>query len=272
VVAELNRLATEPVQEAELRRARQTVLAGTVFRRESVHNLADSMARAVMTTDLDTLIKYLPNIEAVTAADVQATAKRLRDPKRRVVVWSIPGPEPKAGAGARGPQALATGRARLQPNHRTDTGGLQDLSLKKAKRIVLDNGLILLLLENHRLPIIVANADVRHVRLLEPKEENGIAALTGRLLDEGTKRHTGPQIAEMIENVGGQLSLSSSGGTVQVLTPDRKVGLELLFECLSQPNFPPQAFAREQQRAVSEILDAERQPDVKGRRVFAAMV
>jgi zinc protease len=272
VVAELNRLASEPVQEAELKRAKQSILAGTVFRRESVHDLADSIARAVMTTDLDTLIKYLPNIEAVTAADVQATAKRLLDPKRRVVVWSIPGAQPKAGAGAMRPQGPHTAKARLLPTHRTGMGGLQDLSLKKAKRLVLDNGLILLLLENHRLPIIVASAEVRHVRLLEPKEENGIAALTGRLLDEGTKRHTGPQIAEMIENVGGNLSLSSSGGTLQVLTPDRKVGLDLLFECLSQANFPPQAFAREQHRAVSEILDAERQPDVKGRRVFTEMV
>jgi zinc protease len=272
VVAELNRLASKPVEEAELKRAKQLILAATVFRRESVHDLADSIARAVTTTDLDTLIKYLPNIEAVTAADVQATAKRLLDPKRRVVVWSIPRASPDTGAGALRPLAPHTGKARLLPSHRTDTRGLQDLSLKKAKRVVLDNGLILLLLENHRLPIIVASADVRHVRLLEPKEENGIAALTGRLLDEGTKRHTGPQIAEMIENVGGQLSLSSSGGTVQVLTPDRKVGLELLFECLSQPNFLPQAFAREQHRAVSEILDAERQPDVKGRRVFAQMV
>src|SRR5262249_59808738 len=49
VVAELNRLASEPVKEEELRRAKQSILAGTVFRRESVHSLADSIARAVMT-------------------------------------------------------------------------------------------------------------------------------------------------------------------------------------------------------------------------------
>ena len=45
------------------------------------------------------------------------------------------------------------------------------------------------------MPIFVAEVLVRRGRLLEPSEKAGVAALAGSLLDEGTSRHTGPQIA-----------------------------------------------------------------------------
>ena len=64
--------------------------------------------------------------------------------------------------------------------------------------VQLDNGVTLLLFENHRLPIVVAAASVRHTRLLEPAAKAGVAELTGRLLDEGTDQQRGQQIAEMI--------------------------------------------------------------------------
>src|SRR5262249_59533729 len=117
--------------------------------------------------------------------------------------------------------------------------------------------------ENHRLPIVVIEASIRHVSLLEPEDKAGLATLTGYLLDEGTKAHTGSQIAEMIEDVGGVLSMSNGGGGVKVLAPHRGLALKLLFECLSQPNFPNEAFNRQKQRLLAEIADANQQPDVK---------
>ena len=78
-------------------------------------------------------------------------------------------------------------------------------SLKNVKRVKLPNGLTLLLAENRRLPIIVASAAVRDVHFYEPEDKVGLASLTGSLLDEGTAKHKGPQIAELIEDVGGQL-------------------------------------------------------------------
>ena len=121
------------------------------------------------------------------------------------------------------------------------------------------------------MPIFVAHASLRWVNLLEPDDKLGVAALTGRLLDEGTTQHTGRQIAEMIESTGGALSMSSSGGSVKVLSPDRSLGLGLLFECLSQANFPPDAFGRQQAHLLTSLADAERQPEVKADRAYKAL-
>lgn len=281
VVAQLERLHNELLKPEELERAKQNVLTEVIFGRETVHNLADSIARGVTTNDLNFLKNYLPNIMKVTAEDLRRVAKKYLDPKQRVVVWS----ESKAApAGEGGGQSLAPGVSPataaasikgLPPLARHYRSGRQaggsgpgNFSLQDSRRFTLPNGLTLVLLENRRLPIIAAQASVRNISLHEPADKAGVATLTGYLLDEGTKKHKGSEIAEMIENVGGYLTVSSSGVGVKVLSPDRELGLGLLFECLSQPNFPAEAFQFKQARLLSEIVDAETQPETKAEMVF----
>src|SRR5262249_8573128 len=96
VLEELQRLRDAPIGEAELKHVQRMWLTDAVFSRESVHGLADSIARGVTTQDLDYLKNYLPRIMAVTAEDVQRVAKTYLVPEQRVVVWSVP------RAGARG--------------------------------------------------------------------------------------------------------------------------------------------------------------------------
>jgi zinc protease len=273
LLAELARLRDEPVSEAELKRVRQMVLAGLVFGRESVHDLADSIAQGVTVSSLEYLKSYLPRIMAVSAADVQRVARKYLDPEQRVTVWSVPrkGEGEERGSGARRsrdsrPRLASLASPRRAAGAEGHTGA--SFSFKDAKRVELPNGLVLLLLENRRLPIFVAEALVRRGRLLEPSEKAGLAALAGSLLDEGTSRHTGPQIAELIEDVGGVLSLSATGGTVQVLAEDRRLGLELLIECLTAPKFDKDAFDRQKARQLLDIDEAEAQPDSKASLVY----
>jgi zinc protease len=263
VLKELQRLREEPVSAAELKRVQQTVLTDAVFSRESVHGLADSIARGVTTNDLEFLKSYLPRIMAVTPQDVQNAAKKYFDPEQRVVVWSIPKDK---GKGDKGEPGAAKKRAKRAE------GGSSGVSLKAAQRVELPNGLVLLLYENHRLPIVVAQALVEHGQLLEPEDKAGVAALTGYLLDEGTARHTGPQIAELIEDVGGTLSVSSTGGSMRVLAPHRHLGLEMLLECLAEATFPKEAFGRQQARLLGDIDEAEEQPETKAAMVFKERV
>jgi len=86
VVDEFKKLGAEPISAAELNRVRRALLAGTIFGREAVHELADSIARGVTVNDLDYLRNYLARINAVTAADVQAVAKKYLDPKTLTIV------------------------------------------------------------------------------------------------------------------------------------------------------------------------------------------
>src|SRR5262249_60876496 len=133
---------------------------------------------------------YLPSILKVTSADVQRVARKYFEPDTRIVVWSVPkGGNKEQGARNRNGTILARSASE-------GTGTGHSFSLTDAKRVVLPNGMVLLLLENHRLPIVVIEASIRHVSLLEPEDKAGLATLTRYLLDEGTKAHTGSQITE----------------------------------------------------------------------------
>jgi zinc protease len=258
---ELKKLTKEPVTAGELKRVKQGIISSVIFGRETAHDLADSIAQGVTTNDLDYLKTYLAKIRAVTPDDVMRVAKKYFDVDQRVVVWSVPVPAKadKGGAGERGDRA----KPERQRKAAGDKAGAGEFSLKDAKKVVLPNGLTLLMFENRRLPIVVAQAFVRNARLNEPEDKLGIAQLTGSLLDEGTSKHTGAEIAEMIEGVGGALGLSSGGGSVKVLTPDREMGLKLLFECLTDPVFPKAAFDRKKEEILSAIADIETKPEDK---------
>src|SRR5262249_47870110 len=102
VLKELQQLRDEKVGTAELKRVQQMWLTEAIFSRESVHGLADSIARGVTINDLDHLKSYLPRIMAVTPEDVQRVAKKYFDPDKRVVVWSVPpAASREQGAGSR---------------------------------------------------------------------------------------------------------------------------------------------------------------------------
>jgi zinc protease len=280
VFAEIEKLAGESVGDEELNRARRKILASVVFGRESVHGLANSIASTTMYPGGEDVVKYyqdyLDRILAVSKADVQRAAKQYLARKSACVVWSVPKDNVERGMGSAEPKkhsrspffrsAFRVSRSEFQ-----EAGG-SSFSLTAAKRVVLPNGMTVILLEDHRLPVVVATAEVRDVLLREPAEKSGVARLTGSLFDEGTDKHTGKEIAALIEDTGGTLGLGGSGGSFKVLTPDTDLALGLLFECLMKPTFPADAFARMKDQQLSGIDDALTQPDTRASQEFNALV
>jgi zinc protease len=138
------------------------------------------------------------------------------------------------------------------------------IELELAER-VLDNGLTLIAVRNPGVATfacgVVLRADVRN----EGAGEEGLANLVGDCLDEGTKKRSGPALAEAIENLGGGLEGNMSGGTVWCPAAVAGKALPLLVETVADPAFP----AREVGRVRSEVL-AEIQSDLEDPQVVAA--
>jgi zinc protease len=264
VIDEINRMAKEPMEDTEFQRVRRLALASEVFNKEGVHGLAENLATGVALRGFDGLKKSLSRLTAVTPADVQRVTQSYLMPSSRVVVTSIP-QEKRVGSGSGKTSGLVRKRS-------IDASSGPGDDLVSTQKVVLPNGLTLLMLENHRLPIVSARAFVRGVRLMEQAEQAGLASLTGSLLDEGSTRMTGRQIAERIENVGGELAMNPAGGEFKVLAPDAALGLELLFECLIRPAFPDDAFERMREQSKAALEDAETQPDTKSLLLFNEQV
>jgi len=283
IFAEYDKLAAEPVSDTELTRARRKIIAKFVFSRENAHTLADTIAKASTYPGGENVGKYysdyLTRLAAVTKDDVQRVAKKYLARTQSVMVWSVPKDDKKSMHLPAEPRPSGSGTSKLGLAHRSvtvaarnDAPGAAAFSLASAKRTVLSNGLVVVTLEDHRLPVLVASLAVKDVRLREPAEKAGIASFTGGLLEEGTDQHTGQQIAAIIEDTGGSMSVSSSGAALHVLSPDGNLGLGLMFECLIRPNFPADALERQRDQQLSAIADAETQPDTRASVLFKSLI
>src|SRR4051794_36512338 len=67
--------------------------------------------------------------------------------------------------------------------------------IPQPERVVLDNGMVVMLLEDHELPLVEATALVRSGARLEPADKVGLAEITADVLRTGgTAKLTGDQL------------------------------------------------------------------------------
>ena len=95
-----------------------------------------------------------------------------------------------------------------------------------------------------------------------PAGKSGLAALTARMLTEGTKQKTSLQVAEAAESLGSTLEADaerdSSVVSLLVLREDAAKGLALLSEVVQTPAFSPKELERVRREWLDQ-LTAERQ-------------
>lgn len=134
-----------------------------------------------------------------------------------------------------------------------------------ARRQVLPNGAVLLVAERPAIPIVVLRVHLPAGSVFDAPDAPGLANLTAELLTRGTARRTGPALDEVIEFVGGSLAASAGrdGATVflSVLKKDLGLGLDLLFEVLTQPAFPADELARTVKEIQAAIRRSEENPE-----------
>jgi Predicted Zn-dependent peptidases len=99
----------------------------------------------------------------------------------------------------------------------------------------------------------------------ETNEEHGIAHLLEHMAFKGTKSRTARQIAEQIENVGGELNAATSTETTayyaRVLKDDVPLAVDILSDILTDSVFDEDELMREKHVILQEIGAADDTPD-----------
>jgi zinc protease len=144
------------------------------------------------------------------------------------------------------------------------------------KRILLENGMVLLLSERHEIPMVTVNMAIRAGSTAAPEDKPGLAAITASLLMQGTKKRTANQIHEAIDFIGG--SLSTSGGedfawaNLRVLKKDIRTGLDLLSDVLLHPLFDQKEIDRKVKETLAEIRRQKEEPAIVANQAFTKAV
>lgn len=131
----------------------------------------------------------------------------------------------------------------------------------------LANGLDVLLIENHRAPVVSMMVYVKVGSVSEGPDEIGLAHLMEHMLFKGTTRRGPGEIAREVEAAGGRVNaFTSFDQTVFYIDMAGRFaarGLDILGDMVFNPTLAPEEFSREKEVVIEEIRRGEDMPDRK---------
>jgi zinc protease len=143
----------------------------------------------------------------------------------------------------------------------------------KVSRTKLDNGLTVVIEEEHSAPVVSIQMWVRVGSADEPKKLAGISHVFEHMLFKGTEKRGVGQIATMIESVGGDINAYTSfDNTVYHLTvPSRYfgTGIDVISDAIQHSSFDPEELKKELEVVLEEIRMNEDSP---GRKLFKSLL
>jgi len=138
------------------------------------------------------------------------------------------------------------------------------VKLPPYKEHTLKNGLQVFIMESREVPLVTFRLLVPAGSAADGAGAEGAANLTGRLLQKGAAGLTADQISEMIEEVGGNLTVSTGRDQVTVnadfLAKDMKRALDIMGKVVLSPDFPQAELDREKGLITAEIQAAKENP------------
>ncbi len=144
------------------------------------------------------------------------------------------------------------------------------LSDYRPRRVVLENGLRLVFERRPNTGIVAIElyTDAGIVREAKP----GLAALTGRLLEEGTAGRDAESIARAIEDVGGSLEVGATGASIRIRAEDLALAMDLLADVIRRPTFPEDAIAQVARRMAAELRGDLDDPAFRAEMSFRGLI
>lgn len=127
---------------------------------------------------------------------------------------------------------------------RTMTFEPVEFSPPEPERVVLDNGLVVYLLEDHELPLVTITTTMRTGGWLDPADKVGLAAMTGAVMRTGGGGGlSAEQVDAELEQFAGDIHIGigrqSGSASLDVLSKDLNRGLEIFAGLIRSPAFEP---------------------------------
>ena len=272
--AEIAKLQTTPVTAGELARAITQTEATFIYQNDSVSGQANDLGAYAVIGLPHYRATYLNKIRAVTAADIQRAAKTYFTADNRTVAYFDPQPVP---AGAIPPPPPVTdnfGSAKpiTDPRQKALLANLdkefnsvspattKPASAPKPTRIVLPNGMTLIVQENHANKTVALSGFVRAGSAFDPDGKYGDAQMTAAMLGRGTTTKTALQLALSLESVGASVGIGAGEESASLggasLSQDFGLTLNTLADELQRSSFPADQIERLRAQILSGIEDS----------------
>ena len=132
-------------------------------------------------------------------------------------------------------------------------------------RHIFDNGLTLLIQENHFNQTVAISGRLKAGSMYDPQGLYGLSDVVANMLTKGTENRGWEEIAEATESVGASLNAGGSTETVSIegrlLSKDFDRVLDVLNDILRTPNFPQEEIEKHRHQVYSWLKAWEDETD-----------
>ena len=227
VKEELYALKEDRVSRDEIEKAKKLKTAEFYFGRQDMESLASSLGTSEISSgnpDFDEI--YATGIQKVTTDEIREVARKYFSDDNLGVAILSPPTDTTAVADA----AVAEG-----------TGADEEPTLVPVEKHVLDNGLTVLIRENHTNPIVsIGSYSLAGTRFEDP-DRPGLANFVADMMPRGTTHMSGEKISSTIDGMGAEYTCGANHTRIEsgltVLAEDLEDGFELFADVLMNPRF-----------------------------------
>jgi zinc protease len=132
------------------------------------------------------------------------------------------------------------------------------------ERIVLPNGMTLIVMPRHDIPLVSFNAILRCGESAAAPGKSGVASLVAGLLEKGAGKRDAFAFVDAVEGVGGTFNAAAGPESIairgQFLARDQQLMLELLADALLRPRFKLEELENLRDRQI-ELIKAAKDSD-----------
>ena len=260
-------LISRPPTGAELKRARVNLAADFVRDRQTMQGQARELGYFEMFRGgFEKVAAYTQRFGAVDAAAVAQTVRRWFTPARLSVVIQLPEGAPAPDLAAI-KKAAAAAYAQAAP---PPQGG------DKPRRVVLDNGLTLLIKPARAVPLVSYLLIAPGGQAAEGPGQAGLYSLWSEAVTRGAGKLSYEALTRELEDMAGSLGGFSGKVTAGLagsfLARDWRRGLELLATVWNQAGFPPEQVAKAKAEQLAALRAQQNSPVARAFKRFRRLV
>jgi zinc protease len=121
-------------------------------------------------------------------------------------------------------------------------------------RLTLENGLHVIVLENHQLPRVALGVTVRRGAASDPVARAGLATYTADVMERGAGDRDALAFAQAVDDVGASFDVSAEWDSISVTLSGLSRSFDTLFSLLGDVTLRPRFDQAEGERARKELL------------------
>ncbi|RKS95643.1 zinc protease [Flavobacterium limicola] len=155
-------------------------------------------------------------------------------------------------------------------------GKSPDVKLPTVWKSKLSSGLNVLGIENHEVPLVQFQLQIKGGMLLEEANKIGVSNMLAELMTKGTKNKTPEQLENAIESLGATIRAYASDESIFVtgntLAKNYNATMALVQEIILEPRWDTKEFNLIKQSTLSQILQQKADPNSIARNEFKKLI